>query len=107
MNRSAHIVRSKIAAFRQQGFNVHVTQTPQLVVRVEDRHRCYLRLSGSEAASFMGVVNKLAEIHALSLPDACRLQGFRALQAHLQISLPLDTPGHRSERSQRSGRARR
>lgn len=91
MGQPKHVVRSKIAAFRRGGFNVSIVSSPSLLVRVEDAHRRYLNLVSAEALGFVAVARKLAELHALSLSDAYRLQAVRALQAHLQIELPLET----------------
>jgi hypothetical protein len=89
------IVRMKIAAFRRQSFRVNVISTPASSIIIEDDHRVYLTLTYSDAAAFIAVSHELARLHALSLADACRLQGFRALQAHLQIEIPLDETTHR------------
>lgn len=89
---STHIVRSKINAFRQQGFRVFVQSGPTVNVRIEDDQRCYLTLTSTDATAFVSVSRHLSGKHALSLMDAYRLQAFRALQAHLQIELPLGLP---------------
>lgn len=85
-----HIVKSKIMAFRRQGFRVSVRSAPSVQVSIEDDHRNYLTLTSSDAMAFVSISRYLAEKHALSLADAYRLQAFRALQAHLQIELPLE-----------------
>lgn len=90
MRRPRHIVRSKINAFRHQGFVVKVTLAPSALINISDHVKNYLSLSGSDASAFLAVAHKLSELHALSLSDAYRLQAVRALEAHLQFNLPLD-----------------
>ena len=90
---SRHIVRSKIKAFRRQGFDVSANPLPIASVQVFDQSRVYLSLRGQDASAFIAVANRLAAIHALSVRDAYRLQAFRALQSHLQMTLPLDGAG--------------
>lgn len=88
-----HIVHSKIKAFRLQGFDVVTSRSSEPAVQVLDKHKTYLSLGGRDASSFLTIANKLARIHALSIRDAYRLQGFRALQSHLQLTLSLNAGG--------------
>ncbi|EAZ98142.1 hypothetical protein [Marinobacter sp. ELB17] len=85
-----NIVITKIQAFRRQGFRVTVTASPASVVVIEDDRGKYLTLTYSDAAAFIAVSRELSKIHALTLADAYRLQGVRALQVHLQMLIPLD-----------------
>ena len=67
-----------------------MTASPASVVVIEDDRGKYLTLTYSDAAAFVAVSRELSKIHALTLADGYRLQAVRALQAHLQIHLPLD-----------------
>ncbi|KXS55085.1 MAG: Uncharacterized protein AWU57_509 [Marinobacter sp. T13-3] len=87
---SRNIVRSKIQAFRRQGFEVEAISLPTHAIRVYDQAKVYLSLTGNDASAFMAMANQLARLHALSVRDAYRLQAYRALASHLQMTLPLD-----------------